>query len=106
QQGGDLESVEVRGGGTECDAGLREVCRRHFPLVSAPGGYHEPVMVAEVLSYLKPERGGLYFDGTVGGGGHAEAMLRSGAGVGLRTWQSEGGWGGVAWRRECLGGPG
>ncbi|HEX6306749.1 MAG TPA: 16S rRNA (cytosine(1402)-N(4))-methyltransferase RsmH [Longimicrobiales bacterium] len=43
------------------------------------GGYHEPVMVAEVLSYLRPERGGLYFDGTVGGGGHTEAILRSGA---------------------------
>jgi 16S rRNA (cytosine1402-N4)-methyltransferase len=37
--------------------------------------YHEPVMVAEVLSYLQPERGGLYFDGTLGGGGHSEAIL-------------------------------
>ncbi|HEX6134509.1 MAG TPA: 16S rRNA (cytosine(1402)-N(4))-methyltransferase RsmH [Longimicrobiales bacterium] len=43
------------------------------------GSYHEPVMVAEVLSYLRPERGGLYFDGTVGAGGHTEAILRSGA---------------------------
>jgi 16S rRNA (cytosine1402-N4)-methyltransferase len=32
-------------------------------------------MVAEVLAQLSPERGGLYFDGTVGGGGHAEAIL-------------------------------
>lgn len=43
------------------------------------GSYHEPVMVAEVLSYLRPERGGLYFDGTVGAGGHTEAILQSGA---------------------------
>jgi 16S rRNA (cytosine1402-N4)-methyltransferase len=37
--------------------------------------YHVPVMVREVLSYLNPERGGLFFDGTLGGGGHTEAIL-------------------------------
>jgi 16S rRNA (cytosine1402-N4)-methyltransferase len=41
-------------------------------------GYHEPVMVAEVLEHLKPERGGLYFDGTLGGGGHTAAILKVG----------------------------
>ena len=35
-------------------------------------------MVAEVLRYLQPERGGVYFDGTLGGGGHTEAILSSG----------------------------
>lgn len=40
--------------------------------------YHEPVMVKEVLRYLEPERGGLYFDGTLGGGGHTAAILAAG----------------------------
>jgi 16S rRNA (cytosine1402-N4)-methyltransferase len=37
--------------------------------------YHAPVMVEEVLRYLNPSRGGLYLDGTLGGGGHSEAIL-------------------------------
>ena len=34
-------------------------------------------MVKEVLSCLQPERGGIFVDGTLGGGGHAEAVLRA-----------------------------
>ncbi|MGH7574246.1 MAG: 16S rRNA (cytosine(1402)-N(4))-methyltransferase RsmH [Longimicrobiales bacterium] len=41
--------------------------------------YHVPVMVREVVEVLEPERGGVYFDGTVGGGGHSEAVLVRGA---------------------------
>ena len=37
--------------------------------------YHVPVMVREVLTFLAPARGGVYFDGTLGGGGHTEAIL-------------------------------
>lgn len=40
--------------------------------------YHVPVMVREVLTFLAPERGGVYFDGTLGGGGHTEAILEAG----------------------------
>ena len=36
---------------------------------------HQPVMVEEVLHYLAPRPGGVYVDGTVGAGGHAEAVL-------------------------------
>jgi len=36
---------------------------------------HRAVMVAEVLEALKPKPGGRYADGTVGGAGHAEAIL-------------------------------
>lgn len=39
--------------------------------------YHEPVMVREVVGLLDPGRGGLFLDGTLGGGGHSEAILRA-----------------------------
>lgn len=42
---------------------------------------HRPVLLREVLEYLSPERGGLYFDGTLGDGGHSEAILESGPGA-------------------------
>jgi 16S rRNA (cytosine1402-N4)-methyltransferase len=39
-------------------------------------GFHEPVMVEEVLDALEGAREGTILDGTLGGGGHAEAMLK------------------------------
>lgn len=42
-------------------------------------GYHAPVMVRECMDLLRPERGGTFVDGTLGGGGHAEALLERGA---------------------------
>jgi 16S rRNA (cytosine1402-N4)-methyltransferase len=46
--------------------------------VTGEAAYHAPVLVEAVLSLLEPERGGLFLDGTVGGGGHAEAILSRG----------------------------
>ena len=41
----------------------------------SPEFVHKTVMTAEVLDALKPKAAGRYADGTVGGGGHAEAIL-------------------------------
>ena len=40
--------------------------------------YHAPVLVRETMDLLRPERGGAFLDGTLGGGGHAEALLERG----------------------------
>ena len=39
--------------------------------------YHRPVMLDEVIAGLDLKPGGVYFDGTVGGGGHSFAILES-----------------------------
>src|SRR3954468_12782072 len=43
--------------------------------------YHRPVLAAEALELLAPRPGSLIVDGTCGGGGHTEEILRTGADV-------------------------
>ena len=40
-----------------------------------PAGTHRPIMVAEVLTCLRPKTGDVAVDCTLGGGGHARAIL-------------------------------
>ena len=40
---------------------------------------HTPVMVEPVVTVIDPHPGGVYLDGTMGGGGHAEALLKASA---------------------------
>ena len=42
-----------------------------------PDGYHVPVLYKEVIESLMINPDGIYYDGTLGGGGHAELFLRA-----------------------------
>lgn len=44
---------------------------------------HQPVLLAEVLANLRPRAGKSFFDGTCGGAGHSEAMLRESSPTGF-----------------------
>lgn len=43
--------------------------------------YHRPVLAAEAVELLAPHPGSLVVDGTAGGGGHSEAILKTGADI-------------------------
>ena len=63
------------GGGDSFEPKPSEHFSRNMPF------YHAPVLLAEVIELLQPAPGKLMFDGTLGGGGHSEALLQQGARV-------------------------
>lgn len=54
--------------------------RNHFA-VKPRSGYHESVLLQEAVEALEPAPGKVLIDGTLGGGGHAAALLAAGARV-------------------------
>ena len=42
--------------------------------------HHLPVLYHEVLEWMQPKPGGAYMDGTLGGGGHSEGILKAAGG--------------------------
>ena len=51
------------------------MCEKVLASGKTPAGMHRPIMVDEVLRVLRPQPGDIAVDCTLGGGGHARAIL-------------------------------
>jgi len=72
----DEDRRAARGGGSPRTGTPCTFPRRIVTKMST--GYHTPVLVEEVVERLAVDGGGRFVDGTVGGGGHTEAILEAG----------------------------
>jgi 16S rRNA (cytosine1402-N4)-methyltransferase len=52
-----------------------------MPAEPHSSGYHRPVLLDESIALLQPAPGKIFFEGTLGGGGHTRALLDAGATV-------------------------
>ncbi len=76
-QGGRSGAVGTDGGGAPGPASAAGSPERAASVPLPVGdAYHRPVMVEEVVEALAPAAQGWVVDGTAGGGGHTEALLR------------------------------
>ena len=73
-------------------------CARHAPIRAQHStSYHAPVLCDATIKYLGTDPAGTYADGTLGGGGHSEALLEVREGrvlerrghVRLKAWITE-----------------
>jgi 16S rRNA (cytosine1402-N4)-methyltransferase len=71
------EDPRWTGGGRSGSAGLKRTAITSFRM----DFYHEPILADEILEAMQPLEGKQIFDGTLGGGGHTELLLRHGAHV-------------------------
>ena len=51
--------------------------KAQFPLPDSPPTIHTPVLLEESIRFPSPVAGGIYIDGTLGLGGHAEKILQT-----------------------------
>ena len=77
---GVADDSAVRMGVRSAGGGMSDKEPAHDP-AQEPAGYHEPVLLEEVMHFLQPAPGKLVLDATLGGGGHTERMLQAGAKV-------------------------
>lgn len=57
------------------------IARKNEPSTPSNVFSHRSVLAQEVVAFLQPKPGLVVFDGTLGGGGHAELLLQAGATV-------------------------
>ena len=70
-----LSTSSLRGGGRQPPSEMPPTPEEPPPF------YHVPVLMEPVISFLNPRPGTWFFDATLGGGGHTEALLQHGANV-------------------------
>jgi len=76
-----VQSCSSKGRDTNCEAALRSNTPVTCNLQPVACFSHIPVLARETIEFLQPAPGKIFFDGTLGGGGHAELLLEAGASV-------------------------